>query len=54
VAARERNDAKAQELTFGWINCCQEETLNLSTGTTEFSLRDRNGYYVTISALDPI
>ena len=26
---------------------------NLATGTLEFSLRDLDGYYVTISALDP-
>jgi hypothetical protein len=29
----------------------EEPHLNLSTGTAEFSLRDLNGYYVTISAL---
>ncbi len=27
--------------------------VNPSTGTTEFSLRDPDGYYVTISALNP-
>lgn len=31
----------------------QEPHLNPSTGTMEFSLRDPDGYYVTISALDP-
>jgi catechol 2,3-dioxygenase-like lactoylglutathione lyase family enzyme len=31
----------------------EEPNMNPSTGTTEFSLRDRDGYYVTISALDP-
>jgi catechol 2,3-dioxygenase-like lactoylglutathione lyase family enzyme len=29
----------------------EEPHLNPSTGTREFSLRDRDGYYVTISAL---
>ncbi len=31
----------------------EEPHLNPSTGTMEFSLRDPDGYYVTISALDP-
>ena len=31
----------------------EEPHVNPSTGTAEFSLRDRDGYYVTISALDP-
>src|SRR5258708_38959390 len=31
----------------------QEPHLNPGTGTTEFSLRDPDGYYVTIRALDP-
>ncbi len=31
----------------------EEPHTNPSTGTAEFSLRDRDGYYVTISALDP-
>ena len=31
----------------------EEPHLNPSTGTMEFSLRDRDGYYVSISALDP-
>jgi predicted enzyme related to lactoylglutathione lyase len=31
----------------------EEPHVNPSTGTMEFSLRDRDGYYVTISALDP-
>src|SRR4030095_6780303 len=31
----------------------EEPHVNPSTGTTEFSLRDRDGYYVTISALNP-
>jgi catechol 2,3-dioxygenase-like lactoylglutathione lyase family enzyme len=31
----------------------EEPHVNPSTGTTEFSLRDPDGYYVTISALDP-
>jgi catechol 2,3-dioxygenase-like lactoylglutathione lyase family enzyme len=30
----------------------EEPQLNRSTGTMEFSLRDPDGYYVTISALD--
>jgi catechol 2,3-dioxygenase-like lactoylglutathione lyase family enzyme len=30
----------------------EEPHVNPSTGTTEFSLRDPDGYYVTISALD--
>jgi len=30
----------------------EEPHLNPSTGTAEFSLRDPDGYYVTISALD--
>jgi catechol 2,3-dioxygenase-like lactoylglutathione lyase family enzyme len=32
----------------------QEPHTNPSTETTEFSLRDPDGYYVTISALEPI
>jgi catechol 2,3-dioxygenase-like lactoylglutathione lyase family enzyme len=31
----------------------EDPHVNLSTGTTEFSLRDPDGYYVTISALNP-
>ena len=31
----------------------EEPHVNPSTKTSEFSLRDRDGYYVTISALDP-
>jgi catechol 2,3-dioxygenase-like lactoylglutathione lyase family enzyme len=31
----------------------EEPHVNPSTGTREFSLRDPDGYYVTISALDP-
>ena len=31
----------------------EEPHVNLGTGTTEFSLRDPDGYYVTISALNP-
>ena len=31
----------------------EEPHVNPSTGTMEFSLRDLDGYYVTISALDP-
>ena len=31
----------------------EEPHVNPSTGTAEFSLRDRDGYYVTISALNP-
>src|SRR4030095_7482369 len=31
----------------------EEPHVNPNTGTTEFSLRDGDGYYVTISALDP-
>jgi catechol 2,3-dioxygenase-like lactoylglutathione lyase family enzyme len=35
------------------VNRLQEEPhLNPNTGTPEFSLRDPDGYYVTISALD--
>ena len=30
----------------------EEPNMNPNTGTTEFSLRDPDGYYVTISALD--
>jgi catechol 2,3-dioxygenase-like lactoylglutathione lyase family enzyme len=38
----------------GLIGRLEEEPhLNPSTGTMEFSLRDRDGYYVSISALDP-
>ena len=32
----------------------EEPHLNPSTGTDEFSLRDPDGYYVTISALSPV
>jgi catechol 2,3-dioxygenase-like lactoylglutathione lyase family enzyme len=31
----------------------EEPHVNPNTGTVEFSLRDPDGYYVTISALDP-
>ena len=31
----------------------EEPHVNPSTGTTEFSLRDPDGYYVTISTLNP-
>ena len=31
----------------------EEPHVNPNTGTMEFSLRDRDGYYVTVSALDP-
>jgi catechol 2,3-dioxygenase-like lactoylglutathione lyase family enzyme len=31
----------------------EEPHVNPSTGTTEFSLRDPDGYYVTVSALNP-
>lgn len=31
----------------------EEPHVNPNTGTMEFSLRDADGYYVTISALDP-
>src|ERR1700736_4866304 len=31
----------------------EEPHVNPNTGTAEFSLRDRDGYYVTISALNP-
>lgn len=31
----------------------EEPNRNPSTGTQEFSLRDRDGYYVTISSLNP-
>ena len=32
----------------------EEPHVNASTGTPEFSLRDPDGYYVTISALEPL
>jgi catechol 2,3-dioxygenase-like lactoylglutathione lyase family enzyme len=32
----------------------EEPHVNPRTGATEFSLRDRDGYYVTVSALDPV
>ena len=32
----------------------EEPHVNPNTGTTEFSLRDPDGYYVTVSALDPV
>jgi catechol 2,3-dioxygenase-like lactoylglutathione lyase family enzyme len=32
----------------------EEPHVNPNTGTTEFSLRDPDGYYVTISALNPV
>jgi hypothetical protein len=31
----------------------EEPHVNPSTGTREFSLRDPDGYYVSVSALDP-
>lgn len=31
----------------------EEPHVNANTGTMEFSLRDPDGYYVTVSALDP-
>ena len=31
----------------------EEPDMNPNTGTMEFSLRDPDGYYVTISALNP-
>jgi predicted enzyme related to lactoylglutathione lyase len=31
----------------------EEPHVNPNTGTKEFSLRDPDGYYVTVSALDP-
>lgn len=31
----------------------EEPHVNPNTGTMEFSLRDLDGYYVTVSALDP-
>jgi catechol 2,3-dioxygenase-like lactoylglutathione lyase family enzyme len=38
----------------GLVGRLEEEAhVNPSTGTMEFSLRDPDGYYVTISALDP-
>ena len=37
------------------VNRLEEEPhVNPNTGTAEFSLRDPDGYYVTISALDPL
>jgi catechol 2,3-dioxygenase-like lactoylglutathione lyase family enzyme len=36
------------------VDRLEEDThVNPNTGTSEFSLRDPDGYYVTISALDP-
>ena len=36
------------------VSCLEEEPhVNPNVGTMEFSLRDPDGYYVTISALDP-
>jgi catechol 2,3-dioxygenase-like lactoylglutathione lyase family enzyme len=32
----------------------EEPHVNPSTGTMEFSLRDLDGYYVTVSALNPV
>ena len=32
----------------------EEPHVNPNTGTMEFSLRDLDGYYITVSALDPI
>jgi catechol 2,3-dioxygenase-like lactoylglutathione lyase family enzyme len=32
----------------------EEPHINPNTGTAEFSLRDLDGYYVSISALDPL
>jgi catechol 2,3-dioxygenase-like lactoylglutathione lyase family enzyme len=32
----------------------EEPHVNSNTGTMEFSLRDRDGYHVSISALDPV
>ena len=32
----------------------EEPHRNPNTGTTEFSLRDPDGYFVTLSALDPV
>ncbi|MGB6355084.1 MAG: VOC family protein [Steroidobacteraceae bacterium] len=38
----------------GIVTALEEEPhLNPNTGTGEFSLRDPDGYYVTVSALDP-
>jgi hypothetical protein len=32
----------------------EEPHLNLNTGTEEFALRDLDGYYLMVSALDPV
>jgi len=43
---------KALQRARGLVSRFEEEThVNSSTGTREFSLRDPDGYYVTISAL---
>jgi hypothetical protein len=44
--------------SFKWyqslVSLLEEEPhVNPNTGTTEFSLRDPDGYYVTVSAIDP-
>ncbi len=41
---------KARTLV-SWLE--EEPHVNSNTGTTEFSLRDCDGYYVTIGALNP-
>ncbi len=44
----------ALEGARGLVSRLEEEPhVNLSTGTMEFSLRDPDGYYVTVNALDP-
>ena len=46
-------DAALQRARALAIPLEEEPHENPSTRTAEFSLRDRDGYYVTISALDP-
>ena len=44
----------ALPIARGLVSHLEEEPhLNPNTGTTEFSLRDPDGYFVTLSALDP-
>jgi hypothetical protein len=42
--------ARARALGNG---LAEEPHVNPNTGTAEFSLRDPDGYYVTLSAIDP-
>lgn len=43
--------ARARALVTGLE---EEPHLNLNTGTKEFAIRDPDGYYVMVSALDPV